>query len=273
MEKNKTTFKARKWLKFRHVYMFIMLGVTAYFAFHVLNLLVLMPRQQLGVVAHGYRLAELEPLADYWLRETEDFGATLDDVDYVEVTWLGGPVVYISVRVEEGTERRPAERATAEIVNYLIETSGGVARQYDLQVVASYGVIAERDEFGVVIDGALYHNQEAVVGHVHQFNHDFAIRTLRHAERYPSQANVSRAEGNINSVLNDSILEVAGEEGLAELRARLAEIEIIELDPEDEDYEYMPWYQGTLQVNRSRISVFPRWGSWSNERNRIIWRP
>ena len=275
MEKNKKTFKGRKRLKFRHIYALIMLGVTAYFAWHVLDLLVLTPRQQIGQAVHGYRMNELEPLADYWLREAEEFGATLDVVDYVEITWLGGPVVYISVRIFEGTERRPGERAAGEILNYLNNISGGVATQYNLQVVLSHGLIAQRDEDGIIIDGALLDNQAAVIEHVHQFNHDFAVRTLRHAERHPSDENVARAAGNINRFLRASIVETVGEDGLIELQNRLDAIEITEFDydGDGEADEYVPRYQGVFQVRRSRISTFQRWGAWSNEQNRIIWRP
>ena len=249
-----------------------MIAVTGFFAFHVLNLLVLTPQRQTGQAPLGYRMEYIEHLEDFWLREVEDFGATLADVDYVDVVWTGGPVVYVSVRVFADTPLSYARHAAREVVEYFIETSGGVARQYNIQVVLSTGLIAERNEFGVVIDGVLYENQAAVIRHVHEYNAGFAERTLAHAELYPSQANFDRAYGNINRVLNESIVEVMGASGLAELRARLNAIEICQLTPEDEDYVYLPRYLPTLQIEQSWIADFPNWGAWNNERNQIIWR-
>lgn len=273
MEKNRTTIKVKKLgLKFRHIYALIMIAVTSFFAWHAFDLLVLTPARQTGRAPLGDRMAEIELLEDFWLRETEEFGATLADVDYVEVIWTGGPVVYVSVRVFADTPLSYARVAARDIVEYFVVASNNVAMQYDLQVVLSTGIIAERNELGVVIDGVLYENQAAVIRHVHEYNARFAERTLAHAELYPSQANFDRAEGNINRVLNESIVEVLGAAGLAELRNRLNAIVVSQLTPEDEDYVYLPWYQPSLQIEQSQIADFPNWGTWNNDRNQIIWR-
>lgn len=280
MEKNRATFKFKKLnLRFRHIYALIMIAVTSFFVWHVFDLLVLTPMRQAGQAPLGYRMSDIEYMEDFWMREVEEFGATLDNVDYVEIVWTGGPVIYIIVHVFGDSSPSYARRDGREIIEYFIEITDGVALQYNLQIVLFEGVIAERDERGVVVGGVLYDNQVAVVRHVHEYNAGFAERTLAHAERYPSQANFDRAYGNINRVLNASILEVVGESGLRELRDRLNAIEIftINLDDEevDEDAEevYMPWYPYSLQIEQSRISEFPNWGAWSNDHNRIIWSP
>ena len=276
-----------KGLKFRHLYTLIMLAVTAFFVWHVVDLLVLTPRAQTGTTPMGYRMAEIEPLEEFWLREVEDFGATVEGIDYVEVFWNGGPVVYLSVRVEPGTSLHDAQRVALPVVEYFINASSEIALQYNLQIVLSSGIIAERDEIGNVISGVLYENQAAVIAHFHAYRASFAERVLAHAEIYPSIANVERATININATLNRSILETWGEEGLAELRERLAAIEVIgipdidyeNLDGDDdevpdydaEDEDYIPVYPGFLQIEQSNISDFPIWGAWCNQRSRIIW--
>lgn len=279
MEKNRATIKMRKFgFKFRHLYALIMIAVTGFFAWHAFDLLVLTPARLTGNAPLGYRMDEIDYMEDFWMREVEEFGATLLDVDYVEVIWMGGPVIYVSIRVFPDTPLSYARRDAREIIEYFIDITGGIATQYNLQVVLSHGVIAERDERGIVVDGILYHNQAAVIRHVHEYNAGFAERTLAHAEIYPSQANFDRAYGNINSFLRASIIEVVGESGLRDLQARLDAIEIFTVNLEDEDEDndeevYMPWYQPTLQIEQSRISEFPNWGAWSNDNNRIIWSP
>jgi len=284
MEKNRATFKFKKLnLRFRHIYALIMIAVTGFFAWHAFDLLVLTPRAMTGNAPLGHRMSDIEYMESFWLREVEEFGATVESVDYVEVIWGGGPVIYVVVHVLDHAPLSYGRWAADVILRYFIDITNGIATQYNLQVVLFRGELAE----------ILEENQAALVRHVHEYQAGFAERTLAHAEIYPNQANFDRAYGNINRVLRASIIEVMGESGLRALQARLDAIEIFTVNPyaepatggaqydeynEDEDDEdieevYMPWYPYTLQIEQSRISDFPNWGAWSNERNRIIWSP
>jgi len=278
MEKNKKQYKGKKWLKFRHIYGMIMLAVTVYFAWSVFDLLVITPGQQTGVVALGYRMENIQELEESWITGTENFGATLNSVDYVSIFWNTGPVVYVSVRVHPGTQLSVAQSAATEVVEYFIAVSNEVVLQYDIQVVVSYGdVEVLRAE-----------NHAAVVQHVHEYNHSLVEAILAHAEQYPSEYNVHRAYRNINAFPN-SIRIAVGEDGLAGMRARLEMIDIVtEVDGyedqgvENEGDEYngengeegvvsMPRYPGERQIPRSHITDFPNWGTWCNVRSRISW--
>ena len=269
MEKNRATIKLKKFnLRFRHIYALIMIAVTSFFAWHAFDLLVLTPARMTGQAPLGYRMSDIEDMEDFWMREVEEFGATLDNVDYVEVVWTGGPVIYVIVHVFDDASLSYARRDGREILEYFIEITNDVALQYNLQIVLFRGELSE----------VLEENQAAVIRHVHEYNAGFAERTLAHAEANPNQANFDRAYGNTNSVLRESIIEVWGEDGLREMQARLDAIEIFTVNLEDEDADndeevYMPWYPHSLQIEQSRISEFPNWGTWSNEHNRIIWSP
>ena len=270
MEKNRKQHKGKKWLKFRHVYTVIMLLITAYFAWHVIDLLVITPRQQTGTLALGYRMENIQDLENSWMTATENFGMTLDQVDDISVFWNTGPVVFVSIQFESGTERRDARGTATEVIEYFIEVSNEVALQYDIQVVISDGDAAEqRGE-----------HHDAVVAHVHEYNLDLVERILTHAEQYPSEYNVHRAYRNINAFAN-SIRNVNGEEGLEEMRTRHAVIEVV-VEPdgyEEDEYgeetevETLPRYPGERQIPPSNITDFPNWGTWNNDRSRIIWTP
>jgi len=282
MVNNRKKHKGKKRLKFRHIYALIMLLVTAYFVWHVVDLLAFAPNRDRGVIALGYRMDEIQPLEESWLTATETFGATLSNVDYVSIFWNSGPVVYVSVRVHWGTALDHARGAATEIVEHFIAVSNEVALQYNIQVVVSYGDTEEQ----------MAENQAALVRFVHEYNHGFAERTLAWAEQYPSQANFERARYNINSRLIASIREIVGEGGLQGMRARLDAIEVVDQvgdgygdyedgaygnedeGNEDEDSSsstLMPSYPGVLQIPRSHLTDFPNWGTWNNQRSRIIW--
>lgn len=260
MEKNSKKFKGKQWLRFRHVYALMMLVVTGILVYHVVNLLVLTPRRDAGIPIHGHRMEEIEYLEAAWMTETEAFGATVDDVDYVSIFWNNGPVVYVSVRVEEGTTRRRARRAAREVIEYFIEVSEDVVLQYDIQVVVSYGDVVEQRE----------ENHAAVIQHVHEYHHDLVEDILAWAETYPSEFNVDRAHNNIHNVFTESIRIAVGEEGLEEMKTRLASIDIVDEDEE----EPLPRFPFNIrQIPPSNIARFPNWGTWNNRRARIDWNP
>lgn len=272
-------------MKFRHIYALIMLGVTLILGFMVLNLLVIAPTREVGSAPQGNRMDELDLIEDFWLREAEDFALTFDEVEEAELFWNGGPVVFMSLRFNEDTRRRYARQTAREVMEYFIEASDEVALQYDLQVVIYRDEILYTDNDGER-SGVLVDNQAAVVRHVHENTHAFVEATLDWAERYPNHYNFNRAEINVNGRLQPSILEVVGEEGLADMLARLEAIEVVdppllddegvelELDEENEvETNEMPRYPGEFQISQSSISSFPNWGTWNNSRNRIIWNP
>jgi len=265
MKNNGIKFKWKKRLKFRHVYALVLLGITLYFAWHVLNLLVLTPMRAEGLLL-GSRMEHIEYLEEAWMRDTETFGATVDDVDYVDVFWNQGPVVYVSVRVEPGISRSDARSAARTVVEYFIETSGEVALQYDIQIVVSYGDISEQVE----------ENQEALIQHVHEYHRDLVEKIIAHAERYPSDTNVNRARENIDAFAY-SITLAAGEGEVDAMRQRLNALNVVFEDElaggeEDGDIELMPRLPLQIyQTPRSNIARFPIWGTWNNERSRISW--
>ena len=264
MERNVKPFKWKKWLKFRHIYALVLLAITALLVWHIVNLLILTPMRETGEVMHGSRMDNIQELEDSWRSETESFGATLDDVDYVTVFPPTGPVIYISVRVEPGTSRRYARRASRAVVEHFIEVSDEVALQYNIQIVVSYGDIVEmRAE----------HHAE-VERHVHMYNYGLVEEILAHAELYPSETNVSRAETNI-TVFSNSIIAVGGDERLEEMRARVGALDGGVAEAlEEEDFEPMPHFPAdTREIPSSSISRFPIWGTWNNERARIVWSP
>ena len=268
MERNRKQYKGKKWLKFRHIYAMIMIGVTLYFAWSVFDLLVMEPNRSRGIPAHGYRMENIQALEESWITSTENFGATLNLVDYVSIFWNEGPVVYVSVRVHPGTDLSEAQSAATDVVEYFIAVSNDAARQYDIQIVLSHGDVAKQR----------VENQEAVVWHVHEYNHSFAEATLSHAEQYPNQSNFHRAYTNINVRFTNSIRVVVGEDGLAGMRARLDVIEIMDevegyedIYDDEVEREPMPSYSGVHQIPPSNITDFPIWGAWCNDRSRIRW--
>ena len=265
MEKNiKPPHKGKKWLKFRHVYAFILLLLTALLAWHIVNLLILTPMRETGEAVHGSRMDEIQPIEQSWRDDAIAFGASLDDVSYVQIFWRGSPVVYFNVRVEPGTTRRYSRRAARAIVEHFIEVSDDVARQYDLQIAIT------RADSDVQEMRAEHH--AAVERHVHEYNHSLVEDILAHAEQYPSETNVARARSNIE-VFAASIIAVVDEAGLEEMRARVTALGGGEPEPlEDEDFEPMPSFGADVrQIPRSDISNFPIWGTWDNERSRVIW--
>ena len=264
MEKNVKPFKWKKWVKFRHVYALILFLITALLAWHIINLLVLTPMRETGETAHGSRMDNIDEYDEAWEEATVEFAQTLDDVDYVDIDWRRGPVIYVNVRVEPGTTRRYSRRAARAVVENFIENSNDVALQYDIQVVVSYGDIREMRE----------EHHEALRHHVHSYNHDLVERILAWAEEYPSATNVARAESNIN-IFSASIVAIVEEEGLEEMRARVASLDGGVDEPfEDEDFEPMPSFEAEIrQIPQSEISRFPIWGTWSNDRERIVWSP
>ena len=257
MENNTKQHKGKKWLKFRHVYGFLLFLLTLALAGHAFDLLVLTPRREVGIIL-GYRMENIQALEEAWMRETETFGGTLPHVDDVTIFWNTGPVVYVSVRVDPGTSLNDARYVAREVIEFFIEASHEVARQYDIQVVVSYGDVAEQRAA----------NHTAVAQHVHDYHHQLVEAILAHAEQYPNEFNIHRASENL-SAFAYSITVAVGESGLEEMRARLNGLVAVDLAIGNE----MPVYAGERQVPPSNISEFPNWGTWSNERSSISWNP
>jgi hypothetical protein len=250
--------------RFAHIYGIILLIATIGLAFHVLYNLWLTPRIGTGTPMLGYRMEGIPELNESWVTATVEFGGNQAHVDYVEIFPTTGPVIYFNVRVEEGTSLSKARSAATDIVEHFIEISNEVARDYSLQVVVSYGDIAAQKE----------ENQAAVTAHVHEYNRSFAESTLEYAERYPSRANVSRAEININTRLTESIIIAGGEEELERMRTRFEAITVMTEEQEQaliDEQGHIPSYSGLRQVPPTDISDFPNWGVWNNRRSRINW--
>ena len=261
MERNSKQFKRKKWLKFRHIYALVLLGITVFLVWHVTNLLVITPvrMREAADLALGDRMENIQELEESWKTATKEFGATLEEVEYVTIFWNTGPVVYVSVRLEPDIPRRYARRAARSVIEYFIEVSNEVVLQYDIQVVISRGDIEQQR----------IENNQAVVMHVHEYNHGLVERILAWAETYPSESNVQRAYDNINGAFTNSIEMVVGEEGLEAMRTRLAAIVI---EPVGEDDDPMPSYPAdTRRIPPSEIARLPNWGTWCNERSRINW--
>ncbi|MCL2559167.1 MAG: hypothetical protein FWE07_01655 [Turicibacter sp.] len=246
---------------------------TAVFAGVVLYQLWWQPRVATGNPIFGYRMEEMPELNEAWLSATEEFGGNQVHVDYVEVIWMSGPVIYFNIRVEEGISLSEAHSAAVPILEYFIETSNEAALDYSLQVVVSYGEIAYLDGDGNLA-GLRADNQREVAAHTHEYHRSFAESTLEYAERYPSRANMTRANDNINSLFTASILAAGGEEELESMRTRFAAITPMTDEEESafiESQGYIPEYSGVWQVPPTNISDFPNWGVWNNRRSRIDW--
>lgn len=264
IKNNDIKIKGKKRLKFRHIYGLIMIVITGIFAFIVLDLLVLQPSNIDGLVL-GIRMDEFEPLENSWLRNTEIYGSSLEYVESVEMFWNSGPVVYLIVNIEQDSSRSNGRRAANDIVEHFIETSNSVALMYDIQVV----LMRENPEFDSLSDLATA-NEEALNVHVMEFYYDLVERMVAWAEEYPSEFNISRAEENIG-VFSNFITELTGEDGVRILRSRLSALEAV---AEGESEEQMPRLPLNLrQIPQSDITRFPNWGTWDNNRNRIIWSP
>jgi len=282
MEKNIRKLKFKKRLKFRHIYALLMVIATCIFSWFVLDWLVFDPMSEIGYLALGYRMEEITPIEDKWIENTETFAATVENIDYLDIFWNTGPVIFFNVRLEQGTSRSDGRRAARTVVTHFIEETNGVARQYDLQVVISYGLIHDTKTVTVdgeereVMTGILADHNDAVIRHTHEFYLDFTERTLAHAEAYPSQSNVTRASQNLQRRdFSEAIIAIIGEEGLSYMRDRVNAIEVLPEGARD-DYDneiILPRYTGELQIPQSNIARFPQWGTWSNETNRIIWTP
>ena len=260
MEINRTKKKSKFQLKFGHVYALGLLVVTLGLGLHVLNLLVLTPMRATGVLAHGYRMENIQQLEASWKNDTQAFGLTLSQVEAVSIFWNTGPVVFVSVSFESGASLGDARGVATEIIEYFIEVSDDAVLQYNIQVVISYGDVTNQ----------LDENQVALTQHVHEYNHEFAEATLAHAEQHPSDFNVDRARRNINDLFTNSIVIVVDTDGLEAMRARL---EAIEVAPGDDENDNVLRYPGIRQIPQSNLVDFPNWGTWDNARSRMIWNP
>lgn len=267
-ERNRSIKKRKKPLKFTVIYGIILFIATVALAGHVLYHLWWVPRAGAGTPILGYRMDDIPELNESWLRETEAFGGQQQHVDYVELFWNTGPVVYFNVRVLEHTSLSDARLAAADIVAHFIEISHETALDYNLQVVVSYGDIVERRK----------ENQAAVIAHVHEFRWRLAEALLAHAENYPSSDNVSRALNNID-VYENSIIIAAGEAELDDMRSRQAAISVMTAEQEAEWIEthgfvpvYVADHGGDIRnVPPSDISEFPNWGVWNRQHSSIDW--
>ena len=261
---NQTIQKQKfKWSFFK-IYKWILAGISVLLLSHFLIFLWWIPIREAAVTpVLGYRLQGIRPLEANWKRMTEEFANALPLIDEVTI-FESGLTIYFNIRVMPDTSLADARTVADEIVVYFIERSNDVARDYDLQIVVSYGDIAE----------IIAYNEAAVIAHTADFLLDLTEEILTFAENYPTFPNIIRAQENI-FLLNDMFGDVLGAELIANLTARVDVLDAMTLD----DYEALananqglaPTAQVNRHVPRSNISAFPNWGRWINESNNIRW--
>jgi len=249
--------KLKKKSGFLRIYAWILAFVSVVVLAYVFVMLYFIPTRGAGEPILGYRLEGLEEIEQSWITETEAFGNGQAHVDEVDI-FHTGLVVYFNVRVENGTTLSQARSAAEAIGEFFIDVSDGVAEDYDLQFVVSYGDLTELRE----------DNQEAMLEHVARHRMNMVEEILVFAEQYQTEENIIRARGN---------LDVFGSEFPEDVRADF-ESRYENLSPMTEEQEEalrersdgnLPVANVEQNIPQSAIADFPNWGTWV--RNGVIW--
>ena len=233
---------------------------------HFVVMLWWVPRRDAGSPVLGDRMAYIDELETSWITDTETFGNDLNDIDNFSIFWNSGPVVYFNVRVNEDVSRRDARSKASEILNYFVDLSDGVARDYELHVVISQPVDLHE---------LIEYNHAAVTQHVMNYRYERTKIFLSHAEDLPTATNFNNAYAHVRDFEN-AIVAIVGQEGLDDIRARLDNIVQLTADEETALEEQLgvpsiPTAQHDRQVPPTNISPFPNFGIWNHRRSRINW--
>lgn len=256
-EKPKATKKNRSLTKKQIVlysYIGILAVVTVLFGYNVLNYFYLEPMKEAGKPMYGHRTENLQTISESVLSKAEQVGASKSGVSSVTVS-VEGPVVYFDVRVNDGVDIEDAQAAAEAAANALLADAGDIANDYNLQLVVANGDI---EALGAA-------NREEELAYVKE--HDIAIveEIIANAEKYPTAANIQRANANIK------VIKKSYEEEAAAFQARIDALTELTAEQEEALGE-IPTLVVDTQIKPTTISTFPSWGAYDRNSETYNWQ-
>jgi len=274
---NKKIRRAKVRKRFFQLYVLILVLVTGAFGYHLVDVFILQHNENAGTPEFGNRLEYIQDIPQNLKDDAATFARTLPGVTSATVD-NRGVVIFVDVRVESHIDLATAQEAAQQITTHFLETAGDLAYGYNIQMVVANGdptALAEA-------------NRQASIDHI--YNHFFflAETTVAHAEDFPTQGNINRAQDNINVFNNRFNNSEQGNphilnfrdtaaSGVATLQARLDAIvpwtETEEADALEEHGGSLPnVLQGVERlVPRSNVNDFPSWGIINRETNEFQW--
>jgi len=265
--------KVRK--RFFQLYVLLLILVTGAFGYHLVDVFVLQHQAAAGIPEFGNRLEYIQDIPQSLKDDTANFGSTLPGVVSANID-NRGVVIFVDVRVESHLDIATAQNTAQQITSHFLEAAGDLASGYNIQIVVA------NDSPETLAD----ENRQASIDHI--YNHFFflAETTVNHAEEFPSQGNINRAQDNI-SVFNTRFNSPTGAHennfretaasGVATLQARL---DAIVPWTETEESDALEAHGGSLPnvlqgverlVPQSNVNDFPSWGIINRETNEFQW--
>lgn len=257
------------------LYVLALIIVTGAFGYHLLDEFVLQHQETAGIPEFGNRLEYIQEIPDSYKNNAANFAASLTGVTSATIDNRGA-VIFIDVRVEEGVEVETA-RSQAETIAYnFLNEIGDLANGYNIQIVVSNG-----DPYALANQ-----NREASIDHIANHFYFLAETTVAHAEEFPTQANVVRAQQNIqlfdtrfNSATNahQNNFRQWAAASVADLQTRLDAIVMWTEEEEETQLEahggnFPNVLQGSERlVQQSNVNDFPSWGIINRENNQFQW--
>ncbi|MCL2560692.1 MAG: hypothetical protein FWE07_09415 [Turicibacter sp.] len=253
----KEQMKRKKKIRGFRIYVWVLAALSVMLLAYVILMIYIIPTRGSGSPILGYRQEGIEDIESSWISDTEAFGGEQANVDEVTI-FYAGLTVYFNVRVNEGTSLAEARTAAEAIGEFFIDLSDGVATDYDLQFVVSYG---DKDLLRT-------QNQEALIGHVVEHRIKIIDEILTFAQQYNTQANISRVRDNLD-IFGASFPE----EILADFESRYENLpDPMTAEQEDAIRDHnnnLPTANVEQSIPQSELADFPNWGTWI--RNRIVW--
>ncbi|MCL1950926.1 MAG: hypothetical protein FWF59_14495 [Turicibacter sp.] len=257
-------------------YVLLLVVLTGAFAYHVFNYFVLQHNETAGIPEFGNRLEYLEEIPPSLFESSVAFGLGLPGVESLTIeNPHNGVVVFFDLRVSDGTELGTAQATAQQIANHFREAAGDLLEGYNLQLVVSRGDIA----------ALATQNREASIEAVYEHFYFLADTTVTHAEEFPTESNISRAQTNINN-LNSRFnnQEFFAEQAQPDAGARVGELQgrldaIVPWTPEEleaaleQHNNRLPdVLQGVERlVPRTNVNDFPSWGIINRETGEFQW--
>ncbi len=256
-EEAKKTSKKRNLTKKQTVlysYIGVLAVVTVLFGYNVLKYFYLDPIKVAGQPVYGYRTENLEPISDAIISKVEQVGLSQSGVNEINVK-VQGPVVYFDVRVNDGVDVEKARVVAEAAANEFLSQAGDIANNYTLQLIVSVGDIKT----------LAAENREEELAYIKE--HDIAIIELivANAEKYPTAANIQRAQDNIDLMPKDYSEEAAAFQ--ARINA-LTELTAEEIEALGE----IPYLEVDQTIKPTEISLYPSWGAYDKTTEQFTWQ-
>ena len=262
--KPKTTTAKTKKRSQKEVVLYSFIGVlgviSILFAYNVVDYFYLTPMKIAGKPLYGNRTENIVEVADSVVNKAVSYGEDQSGVDEVNIT-VQGPVIYIDVRVSNSTALSTAQKAAEKISDYLIDeinqTSKDSATNYDFQLVVSSGDITKLAE----------ENREAELEHIKENDMRIVDEVVTNAEKYPTAANIQRANANI-----DLLAKTYKEEAEA-FRQRIGALTELTAEQEEALGE-IPTLVVDKNVPTSAITEngYPSWGTIDPDTGKYTWK-